>query len=85
MLNYPHKFYSNEEHATTNLSVPYVFRADIMHTLVPLLSGIRAALQVQFECDVKKGILPPSKPKSEIMPLCHQWVLFKLLLLWEVV
>ena len=49
LLNHYHKFYSNEEHTTTNLSVPYVFRADITHALVPLLSGIRAALQVQSQ------------------------------------
>ena len=71
LLNHHHKYYSNEEHATTNLSVPYVFCADITHASVPLLSGIRAALQVQFECDFNKGILPPSKPRSEIMPMCH--------------
>ena len=43
LINYKYKFYSNEEHATINLLVPYVFRADIMHASIPPLSEIRAA------------------------------------------
>ena len=71
LINYQHKFYSSEEHATTNLSVTCVFRADTAHASIPPPSGIRAALQVQFEVDYDKGISPPTKPKCEIMPMCH--------------
>ena len=71
LINYKQKFYSNEEHATINLLVPYIFRTDIMHASIPPLSEIHTTSQVQFEVDYNKGISPPSKPRSEIMPMCH--------------
>jgi len=71
LINYGPKHYSSEEHATTNLCVPLLFRADSVHASVNLKSGLRATLQVQFECD--KGIATPSKPKSEIVPMCHDF------------
>ena len=71
LINYPHKFYSSEEHATTNLCAPYVFRADTTHSTVPNARGIRASLQVQFECDYDKGIIPPTKPMTGIWPVVH--------------
>ena len=71
LINYKHKNYSHKEYATTNLSVLYIFRADIIYASIPPLSEICAASQVQFEVDFDKGISPPSKPRSEIMPMCH--------------
>ena len=73
LINYPHKFYSSEEHATTNLCAPYVFRADTFHSTVPNARGIRASLQVQFECDYDKGIKPPTKPMTGIWPMVHDF------------
>ena len=44
-----------------------------MHASIPPKSGISAALQIQFECDQDKGVLPPPKPITEIMPMCHDF------------
>ena len=69
LINYPQKFYSSEEHATTNLCVPALFRADFPHSSVRPISGLRASLQIQFECD--NGISTPLKPRSDIVPMHH--------------
>ena len=65
------KFCSSKEHASTNLSVPIVFHKDTMHASISPKCGLRASLQVQFECDLDKGVLPPNKPTCEIIPMCH--------------
>ena len=65
------KHYSSEEHATANLTVPCVFLADTAHASMSPLAGIRASLQVQLEINNNKEILPPAKPRSKMMPMCH--------------
>ena len=42
-----------------------------MHISIPPKCGLRAALQVQFKCDQDKGVLLPTKPTCEIMPMCY--------------
>ena len=42
-----------------------------MHTSIPPKCSLHAALQVQFECDQDKGVLPPTKPTYEIILMCH--------------
>ena len=73
LIDHLQKYCSCEEHATTNLSVPIVFRADTVHCSIPVKSGLSAALQVQFECDQDRGVLPPPKPTSAIMPMSHDY------------
>ena len=73
LMDHKQKCYSSNLHASSNLCVPCVFPASIVHSSIPPMSGIRASLQVQFEIDNNRGVEYPTTPRCDVYPMCHDF------------